>query len=143
MSIPDANDILDRFSVVSAPIPILGIARKLGVQVGGQTGVPWNIRFSLNRTVLVNVDREVRIQRMLLAQCLRHILEGRVTGCKSPAEGLYEPVDSPFARQLLVPRFLLAPLIYQGKADTEVVSEVFQVPERMAATRILEYLNGR
>ena len=130
-----ANYVLHRMGITRPPVPVEAIARNLGVKVIHKANLgPAGILQSTREEAIMWVngsDSGVR-QRFTIAHELGHLLLHTI-GIQfrdhtfGPSRDLKETEANDFAAALLMPLWLLEPIVVGSKRGTEALADLFDV----------------
>lgn len=138
------DDILRTFGAGAPPVDVVGIARGMGVEVLPATNVSFDasLESSADHAVIeVNAHHPPVRQRFSIAHELGHLMlhplgqSFRDTAGAMTANS-QERAANRFAAQLLMPSWMLKPLVRTFKSDTKGLARVFQVSELAMSYRI-------
>ena len=137
------QQLLNELRITSAPVPVFGIARLLGVEVHRVREPGWNgaLQTTEDRAIcwLKASDPEYR-QRFTLAHELGHLMLHELgtvfrdaTGYRSDDHREHEA--NRFAARLLMPRSLLVPAFHRLR-DLDDLATLFNVSEQARSIRL-------
>jgi Zn-dependent peptidase ImmA (M78 family) len=136
------SDILRHFGIIKPPVPVREIAESMGVQVAfsllGHAGEIEFLEDKQPRITINYTDVEVR-QRFTIAHELGHLMLHTLEGRHRDTNFTGSPVEvaaNKFAASLLMPFWMLEPLVAEEGAVAHRLAPLFGVSERAMEIRL-------
>lgn len=146
-------DLLRNFGILTPAVPIFRLAELLDVKLHWVNEPGWEGAVTANSElaeIWVRAEAPVVRQRFTVAHELGHLMLHRSNEVHfrdvSPATTMHPPEErdaNAFAAALLMPRFMLQPLIYNSGLPVNQLAAMFEVSTAAMEARIDWFCKGR